>query len=80
MSKDKPLEERLLAFCILEGVMLQGPFTCINYFRLKGTMNGLTYLNEKISKDEYLHKLHLVILMKLTPYYKSKGETVQKVT
>jgi ribonucleoside-diphosphate reductase beta chain len=47
--------KRLLAFVIVEGVFFSSSFSTIFYFKRKGLMNGLTFSNELISKDEGLH-------------------------
>jgi len=64
MQSDRPLSQRIFAYAILEGVLLQGPFLCLNHFRHRGMLNGVVYGNDKIMSDENLHKKHLVYLLK----------------
>lgn len=47
---------RLVAFACVEGVMFSGSFCAIYWLKKRGiAMNGLTFSNELISRDEGLH-------------------------
>jgi ribonucleoside-diphosphate reductase subunit M2 len=66
MSRDKPLNERMLAFACVEGIHFSASFACVFWIKRKGIMPGLTFSNELISRDEGLHRdFALVILQTL---------------
>lgn len=46
---------RLIAFAIVEGVFFSGSFCAIYWLKKRGLMQGLTFSNELISKDEGMH-------------------------
>jgi ribonucleotide reductase beta subunit family protein with ferritin-like domain len=46
---------RLVAFAIVEGVFFSGSFCAIYWLKKRGLMQGLTFSNELISKDEGMH-------------------------
>lgn len=47
--------ERLVAFAIFEGVFFSGSFAAIFYFKRRGVLNGLTFSNTYIARDEAMH-------------------------
>uniref|UniRef100_A0A2P2I9E5 Ribonucleoside-diphosphate reductase n=1 Tax=Hirondellea gigas TaxID=1518452 RepID=A0A2P2I9E5_9CRUS len=47
--------ERLVAFAAIEGIFFSGSFCAIFWLKKRGLMNGLTFSNELISRDEGLH-------------------------
>jgi ribonucleotide reductase beta subunit family protein with ferritin-like domain len=53
---------RLLAFCIVEGVLFSGSFCSIFWLKKRGLMPGLCFSNELISRDESLHTDFAVLL------------------
>lgn len=55
MSPSRDPIERLVAFCYIEGVMFQGSFAPIHWFKRKNVLEGLTMSNELISRDEGIH-------------------------
>lgn len=54
--------ERLLSFCIVEGVFFSASFCSIYWLKKRGLMPGLTFSNELIAKDEGLHTDFAVLL------------------
>ncbi len=56
-QSDLPLSNRLVAFAIVEGIFFSGAFCSIFWLKSykRGLMNGLTFSNELISRDEALH-------------------------
>ncbi len=46
---------RLIAFAIVEGIFFSGSFCAIYWLKKRGLMQGLTFSNELISRDEGLH-------------------------
>lgn len=64
MDKRLPFARRLIVFLCLEGIFFQGSFACVFYIRKLNKMNGFTFANEMIAKDEGLHATHLVALYK----------------
>jgi ribonucleoside-diphosphate reductase beta chain len=55
MNPDLSLENRLLAFVIVEGLFFSASFCSIYWIKQKGLMPGLTFSNELIARDERLH-------------------------
>lgn len=62
MAPNIPLLERLVAFACVEGVMFQGAFCSIFWFKKKNVLQGLWKANEFISRDENLHTRFAVVL------------------
>lgn len=55
---------RLVAFAAVEGIFFSGSFCAIFWLKQKGVMNGLTFSNELISRDEGMHTDFAVLLYK----------------
>lgn len=55
LSSANPLHERLVAWCIVEGVFFSGSFCAIYWMGEKGKLLGLLKANEFIARDEGLH-------------------------
>ena len=56
LSSDRPFAERLVAFAAIEGIHFSSAFCSIFWLKKRGLpMNGLTFSNELISRDEGLH-------------------------
>ena len=53
--EDATFGERLVAFACVEGIFFSGSFCAIFWLKKRGTMPGLTFSNELISRDENLH-------------------------
>ncbi len=47
--------ERLVAFAVVEGIFFSGAFCAIFWLKKRGLMQGLTFSNELISRDEGMH-------------------------
>lgn len=47
--------ERLVAFAAVEGIFFSGSFCSIFWLKKRSLMQGLTFSNELISRDEGLH-------------------------
>jgi ribonucleoside-diphosphate reductase subunit M2 len=83
MKSGEDFATRLVAFACVEGIMFSGAFCSIFWFRKRGLLNGLTFSNELISRDEALHAEFAVLLYsklknKLSPtaFYKVIQEAV----
>ena len=61
-GSDAGFAERLIAFACVEGIMFSGSFCAIFWLRKRGLMQGLTFSNEMISRDEGLHRDFAVLL------------------
>jgi len=48
-------QERLIAFCAVEGIFFSGSFCALFWLKKRGLMPGLTFSNELISRDEGKH-------------------------
>jgi len=57
-----PLNKRLLAYIIVEGLFFSSSFCCIYWIKQKNILAGLTKSNEFISRDERLHTEFGIIL------------------
>jgi ribonucleoside-diphosphate reductase subunit M2 len=53
---------RLVAFACVEGIFFSGAFCSIYWLKNRGTMHGLTFSNELISRDEALHTEFAILL------------------
>ena len=62
MKSGDDFATRLVAFACVEGIMFSGAFCSIFWFRKRGLLNGLTFSNELISRDEALHAEFAVLL------------------
>ncbi len=54
-SKTNTFAERLVAFACVEGIFFSGSFCAIFWLRKRNFLQGLTFSNELISRDEGLH-------------------------
>jgi ribonucleoside-diphosphate reductase beta chain len=59
-----PFAERLLAFMCVEGIFFSGAFCAIYWLKTKNLLQGLTFSNELISRDEGMHVEHAILLYK----------------
>jgi ribonucleoside-diphosphate reductase subunit M2 len=53
---------RLVAFACIEGIFFSGAFCSIYWLKKRGMMQGLTFSNELISRDEALHTEFAILL------------------
>lgn len=53
---------RLVAFACIEGIFFSGAFCSIYWLKKRGLMQGLTFSNELISRDEALHTEFAIML------------------
>ena len=64
MEAQLPIQYRRIAFAITEGIFFISSFSFIFYFRSKGLLQSVVFLNEEIQKDEKLHTSLSVALYK----------------
>ena len=64
-ASGRSFQERLAAFACVEGIFFSGSFCAIFWLKKRGLMNGLTFSNELISRDEGLHTTFACELMKM---------------
>lgn len=62
LSSDRPFAERLLAFAAVEGIFFSSSFCAIYFFKDRGLLNGLSFSNELIARDEGLHTSFAILL------------------
>ncbi len=55
ITSSESFNKRLVAFAIVEGLFFSGSFCAIYWLKKRGLMQGLTFANELISRDEGLH-------------------------
>lgn len=55
MSDEKPLPERIVGFCCVEGVLFTAAFCAIYWLKKRNVFRGLWKANEFIARDEALH-------------------------
>lgn len=65
LNGDKPFNERILAFGVVEGVFFSASFAVIFWFKTRNLMPGLGMANQFISRDEALHCRTAVLLYNL---------------
>ena len=74
MNKERPFEERVIAFSIVEGVFFSGAFCAIFWLKSRNKMvKALGTSNELISRDEGLHCDFAVLI-----YHHLKNKITQK--
>jgi len=61
-DKAAPFSQRLLAFALVEGVFFSGAFCSIFWLKERSLMQGLSFSNELISRDEAMHVEFAVLL------------------
>lgn len=63
-STSKTFPQRLVAFCVFEGLLFSASFAAIYFFKheRKGLLPGLCHANELISRDEGLHASFAALL------------------
>lgn len=61
-DENAPFSQRLLAFALVEGVFFSGAFCSIFWLKERGLMQGLSFSNELISRDEAMHVEFAVLL------------------
>jgi ribonucleotide reductase beta subunit family protein with ferritin-like domain len=65
MNNDKPFEERIIAFSIVEGIFFSGSFCAIFWLKSRNKMTkALGKSNELIARDEALHQDYAVLIYK----------------
>ena len=65
ISEDRPFEERLIAFAVVEGIFFSGSFCAIFWLKSRNKMvKALGHSNELIARDEGLHTDFAVLLYK----------------
>jgi len=64
--RDRPFQERLVAFMVVEGIHFSASFASIFFLRKSkpGKFPGITFANELISRDEALHCSFAILLLK----------------
>jgi len=61
-DKEASFSQRLIAFALVEGVFFSGAFCSIFWLKERGLMQGLSFSNELISRDEAMHVEFAVLL------------------
>lgn len=79
--RDKPFQERLVAFMVVEGIHFSASFASIFYLRKSkpGKFPGITFANELISRDEALHCSFAILLLKHGGLDMPKESVVHKI-
>lgn len=62
LNQELPFEQRLVAMACVEGILFSGSFCALFWLKQKGIMQGLTFSNELISRDEGLHTVFAITL------------------
>ena len=76
LAKIHLIGERLVAFACVEGIMFSGAFCIIYWIREEGILDGFTFANDLIAKDEGLHRDFACHLFKDMIKRKPSKETV----
>ena len=77
-DENSPFSQRLLAFALVEGVFFSGAFCSIFWLKERGLMQGLSFSNELISRDEGMH-VEFAVLLYSKLENKLSQETVHKI-
>jgi ribonucleotide reductase beta subunit family protein with ferritin-like domain len=62
IASDKSFAERLVCFACVEGIAFSGAFCSIFWLKKRALLQGLTFSNELISRDEALHTEFAILL------------------
>jgi len=62
INSDKSFAERLVCFACVEGIAFSGAFCAIFWCKKRGLLQGLSFSNELISRDEALHTEFAILL------------------
>jgi len=71
---DDSFAVRLVAFAVVEGLFFSGAFCSIYWLKKRGLLQGLTFSNELISRDEALHTEFAILL-----YSKLENRLVERI-
>lgn len=77
INSNDSFAERLIAFIVVEGIFFAGSFAAIYWIKQRGLMNGLTFSNELISRDESSHALFGCLVYKTLELNLSKEKVHQ---
>ena len=77
-DENAPFSQRLLAFALVEGVFFSGAFCSIFWLKERGLMQGLSFSNELISRDEGMH-VEFAVLLYSKLENKLSQATVQRI-
>ena len=61
-DKSSSFGTRLVAFAVVEGIFFSSAFASIFWLKKRGLLQGLTFSNELISRDEALHTEFAILL------------------
>lgn len=61
-DKSSSFATRLVAFAVVEGIFFSSAFASIFWLKKRGLLQGLTFSNELISRDEALHTEFAILL------------------
>ena len=61
-DKQSSFATRLVAFAVVEGIFFSSAFASIFWLKKRGLLQGLTFSNELISRDEALHTEFAILL------------------
>jgi ribonucleotide reductase beta subunit family protein with ferritin-like domain len=61
-DKNSSFATRLVAFAVVEGIFFSSAFASIFWLKKRGLLQGLTFSNELISRDEALHTEFAILL------------------
>lgn len=79
MTSKNSFAERLVAFAAVEGIFFSGSFCAIYWLKKRGIMQGLTFSNELISRDEGLHRDFACLLYKKLEYTQLDESVIAKI-
>ena len=65
-DKQSSFATRLVAFAVVEGIFFSSAFASIFWLKKRGLLQGLTFSNELISRDEALHTEFAILLYSKT--------------
>lgn len=62
LNQSLPYPQRLVSIACVEGILFSGSFCALFWLKQKGIMQGLTFSNELIARDEGLHTMFAINL------------------
>lgn len=79
MDNKNCFAQRLVGFALVEGLFFSGAFCAIFWLKQRGIMNGLTFSNELISRDEGQHLGNLCLIYRKYLKLKLSEDTVREI-
>lgn len=80
MDRTRSLEQRIVAFACVEGILFTSAFAAIHWVKKKNILRGFCKANEFIARDEAIHtRFGVALFQKLQGFIKESEETIHAI-